>query len=93
VQEVQVAGSNGVAADVVAAVLNVTATDTRAPGFVTVFPCGTAVPDASNVNYTTGQAIANAVTVPVGANGKVCFYTSATIHLIVDINGAYTNVS
>jgi hypothetical protein len=90
VQEVQVTGGIGVPTDAVAAVLNVTATDTSGPGFVTVFPCGSAVPDASNLNYAAGTTIANAVTATIGVSGKVCIYTNATTHLIVDLNGAYS---
>jgi hypothetical protein len=89
VQEVQVAGNNGVPASAVAAVLDVTAIDTTGPGFVTVFPCGSAVPDVSNLNYAAGSTIANAVTATIGAGGKVCVYSNATIDLIVDLNGVF----
>ena len=43
---VQVAGMGGVPADATTAVLNVTALNASAPGYMTVFPCGTAPPDA-----------------------------------------------
>ena len=88
VTEVQVAGAGGVPGDATAALLNVTAVAAEGDGFMTVFPCGTAVPVASNLNYRVGQTIANAVLARLGAGGKVCVYTDAGAHLIVDVNGA-----
>jgi hypothetical protein len=88
-KEVTVIGVVGVPADALAVVLNVTATGTTGSGYLTVYPCGTSVPDVSNVNFSKGQTIANAVTVAIGAGGKVCFYTSTTTDLIVDLDGAY----
>ncbi len=84
--EVQIAPTASVAA-ATAAVINVTVDAPTASGFLTVYPCGEAVPNASNLNFGAGQTTANAVTAKLGTNGKVCIYTSAPTHLIVDING------
>ncbi len=93
-QEVTVAGANGVPADAAAAVLNVTATGTDdGAGYLTAFPCGTSVPNVSNLNFAAGATIPNAVTVKIGIDGKVCFFTSATIHLLVDLDGVYTSTA
>ena len=73
--------------------LNVTVTEPEAGGFVTVYPCGVERPNASNLNYSAGTTIPNAVTVQLGAGGKVCVFTLATTHLIVDINGYQPNGS
>ncbi|MBI5090008.1 MAG: putative Ig domain-containing protein, partial [Actinobacteria bacterium] len=69
--------------------LNVTATEAAGSGFITVYPCGGDIPVASNVNYVAGESIANHVTAKVGAGGRVCLYTSQSIHLVVDVEGAY----
>lgn len=53
----------GIPADTGAIVLNVTVNDPAAAGFVTVFPCGTEPPNASNLNHVGGQTIANSVIV------------------------------
>ena len=87
VTEVQVGGRAGVPADASAAALNVTVTDPQAPGFITVYPCGGDPPLASNLNYAAGATIANAVVTKIGAGGKVCVLTQASIQLIVDVNG------
>jgi hypothetical protein len=71
--------------------LNVTVTGSRAPnegGFVTVYPCGNR-PDASNLNFRSGQTVPNAVITPVSANGEVCFYVFGSTDLIADINGYF----
>ncbi len=67
--------------------LNVTAVQASSAGFMTVFPCGTPVPTASNLNYAAGQTIANAVVAKIGDGGRVCVYTSSAAHLMVDVNG------
>jgi hypothetical protein len=54
---------------------------------VTVFPCGSPQPDASNLNFSGGQTIANLVVATVGVGGKVCLFTSAPTHMIADANG------
>jgi hypothetical protein len=84
-----VLGQGGVPLDAMAVVLNVTVDQPEGTGFVTVFPCGGALPLASNVNYVAGQTVANAVTVTVGVLGRVCIHTSASTHLIVDTNAAF----
>ena len=90
----QVTGNGGVPSDGVSAVaLNVTVTETEAGdygGFVTVYPCGTR-PDASNLNFTPGQTIPNAVIAPVSADGKVCFYVYGKAHLLADVSGYFTS--
>ncbi|MEZ0064410.1 hypothetical protein ABIA32_000388 [Streptacidiphilus sp. MAP12-20] len=73
-----------------ALVLNLTATDTRAAGFVTAYPDGTSAPTASNLNFSAGQTIANQATVRTGANGYVDFSngSSGPIDLVVDEIGS-----
>jgi hypothetical protein len=87
--ELPVIGRAGVPAGATAVSLNVTAVSPQAPGYVTVFACGTSRPVASNINYGPGDVAPNAVLTPVGANGKVCIFTLAATDIIVDINGAF----
>ena len=91
--ELQVGGEKGVPSSGVAAVaLNVTVVDGEAGdfgGFVTVYPCGTR-PDASNLNFTSGQTIPNSVIAPVSSSGKVCFYVYGKAHLLADVSGYFS---
>jgi len=67
--------------------LNVTVVGASEPGFLTVFACGGAVPGVSSVNFGPGEAVANAVIVPSGLDGRVCFDASTPVQVIADING------
>jgi hypothetical protein len=91
--ELPVAGFIGVPAVAVAAALSLTAIASTPAGFMTVLACGTPTPDASNLNFSAGMTIANSATVAIGADGKVCFYTSASVDLLVDIDSAYIAVT
>lgn len=73
-----------------AVVLNVTVTAPTSGGFLTVWPDGTTLPNASNLNWTAGQTVANLVTVPV-VNGKIDFRPNAgNVHVIADLFGYYS---
>lgn len=90
VKTIAVAGRYGVAADATAVVLNLTAVRPEADGYVTVYPCGSAVPGTSNLNFVAGQTVPNQVTVHVGDGGAVCAVTTAATHLIVDVDAAFS---
>jgi alpha-tubulin suppressor-like RCC1 family protein len=89
----RVVGRGGVPNDATAVVLNVTVTQAEGTGFITAYPCGSDRPNASNLNYTAGATIANAVIAKVGTNGNVCLYTSAAVQLIADVNAYYRDTS
>jgi hypothetical protein len=75
------------ATGVAAVSLNVTATGSASDGYATVYPCGPARPDVSSLNYRGSTTVANAVIVPVAANGTICLYSSSPTQLIADVNG------
>jgi hypothetical protein len=70
-------------------VLNVTATEPGAAGFLTVYPGNAPRPPTSNVNYRAGQTIPNAVIVGLGPAGTIDIFSSATTHVIVDVVGYF----
>ena len=73
-----------------AVVLNVTATKATADTFVTLWPSGQTRPTVSSLNVKAGRTVANLVTVPVGADGKVRLYNHAgQSDVIVDFVGSY----
>ena len=91
--DVQVTGAGGIPfAGVDAIVLNVTAVDQTANGFFTVFPTGTSLPLASNLNWTPNDTVPNRVIVPVGTGGKVSIYNGhGSADAVVDVNGYFTD--
>jgi hypothetical protein len=85
-----VSGVAGVPDDARAVLLNVTVTEAKGRGFVTVFPCGHPRPLASNLNFVTGVDKANLVKARIGVNGNVCFFTFEGTQLVADLDGYYT---
>jgi hypothetical protein len=75
----------------IAIAANITVTQSRGPGFVTAWPAGTARPLVSNLNTViAGQTVPNAAIVPLGGD-EIALYAQAGAHLIIDVNGWYTN--
>jgi len=89
--DVQVAGAGGVpSSGVSSVVLNVTVTNTTSDSFLTVYPTGSSLPNASNLNWAARQTVPNLVTVPVGAGGKVTLFNGfGSTDVIVDVQGWY----
>jgi hypothetical protein len=87
VTRVHVAGRGSVEASATSVALSVAAVSAAAAGFLTVWPCGSPRPNASNVNFASGQTVANVAMVGLDATGEVCVFTSAATDLIVDATG------
>jgi len=86
----QVSGLNGIASSATAVIMNVTVTNPTANSFLTVFPAGGPAPNASNVNFGTGQTIANLVTVKLGTGGQITIANAVGSAVVVlDVVGYY----
>lgn len=79
--------------------LNVTVTDTTASGYLTVWPCGSAQPLASNLNWTAGQTIPNQVMTGLGTcypsaggafTGYQVYNFGGPDNLVIDVMGFFT---
>jgi hypothetical protein len=77
--------------NVAAVVLNLTATDVTAPGFVTVWPHRKPQPATTNLSVETGVTRAVLTTVGIGAGGKIDITYSGTgkLDLVADVVGWY----
>jgi hypothetical protein len=89
ITELQITGRASVPLDATSVVLNVTVTEAQASGFVTVYPCGTPIPTASNINFVAGSTVANLVVAKIGAGGAVCIFNNQGTHLVADVNGYF----
>ncbi|MDQ3010556.1 MAG: BACON domain-containing protein [Acidobacteriota bacterium] len=58
-----------------------------AAGFATLYPDGQTRPPVSNLNYVAGQAVPNAFTVGLDAQGEFRLYTTAQADFAVDVTG------
>jgi hypothetical protein len=90
-RDVQVAGRAGVPPGASAVVLNVTATEPTAPGFLTAWPAGQPRPLASTLNFAAGDNVANLVMVGLGPGGTLSLYQfGGSTHVVADVVG-YVN--
>jgi MYXO-CTERM domain-containing protein len=80
-------GLPGMPVNTGAVMVNVTAVDASAEGFVTVFPCG-AEADTSSLNFPAGRAV-GALALSTLGGGALCVRSSTRAHLIVDLLGAW----
>lgn len=74
------------------ALLNLTMTDGRAPGYVTADRCTmlSAGPQSqSSGNHGTGSAIANLSVVGLDSDQRFCLYNQASVNLVVDVQGYF----
>ena len=93
--DVQVTGVGGVpASGVGAVVVNVTAVDPSHDSYLTVWPSGQPLPDASNLNYRARTTVANSVIAKVGANGRVSLFNyDGAVDVLVDVQGWFPSGS
>jgi hypothetical protein len=76
---------------VVAAQVNLTATDASSPGFLTAYPClSNPWPGTSNVNFPARLASANSALL-TGTRGYACVFGSTATDVVVDVFGAWTS--
>jgi uncharacterized protein (DUF1501 family) len=88
--DLAIIGAGGVPAGATAVVLNVTATQPTAPGYLTVFPSGAGRPTASNLNFGPGDTVPNLVMCQIGSNGHVSIFNAfGATHVIADVLGYY----
>lgn len=68
-----------------AVLVNLAVVNPSAQTHVTVYPCGSRVPDVANANVGARATVSNAALVPVGANGKICVVSVAATDVVVDL--------
>ncbi len=90
-RQLAVAGRCGVPATARAVAISLVATGTTAAGFVTVYPHGSPRPEASNLNFVTGNTVANSAVVKLGDSGSIDVYVSAPADIIVDVTAAFVD--
>jgi len=83
-------GTDPILADATAVVLNVTEVAGTASSILIVYPFGTQMPTASNLNFGPGKVIPNLVTVTMGQGGAVSIYNAqGTVNVIADVEGYF----
>lgn len=89
-----VTGAGGVPGGASAVVLNLTATNSDGPGYVSVWPAGTERPTVSNVNVTgAGQTVANLAVVALPSSGELSVFSYAGADVVADVAGYFEPVA
>jgi hypothetical protein len=87
------AGRCGIPAGAKAVSLNVTAVTPLAAGNLRFFPGDGTAPNASTLNFTTGQTRANNAIVMLASSGSGTFAlrnsSTASVHVVIDVNGYF----
>ena len=94
---VQITGRAGIPEGATSVVVNITAVSPTAEGFVTAFPAGTRVPNASNLNLRAGETRPNLAVVLLSASGAIELQSvlpydlDGSVDLIVDVFGFFSD--
>jgi len=69
--------------------MNVTVTQPKKGGYLTVYPDGVAKPNASNLNFIVGETVPNLVIVPL-TNGvaDIANTSGGTVQVVADLEGS-----
>jgi hypothetical protein len=88
--ELQVTDTGGVVSEADSVVMNVTVTEPTSAGFITVWPTGSPMPTASNLNFVPDQTVPNLVISKLGDGGKLSMFNSGgSTQLIADVLGYF----
>ncbi len=86
----EMAGRCGVPERATSVVVTLTVTDTEAPGYLSVWPSGTAQPPVSTLNWSRShETRANSAIVSIGDDGYVTLLAASPAHLVVDVSGYF----
>ena len=92
--EQQLGGVDGIGSNASAVVSNVTAVDTTAASYCTIYPTGTNRPTASDVNWSAGQIVPNLTVATLSSSGAINIYNHAgSADVIVDAFGYFSPLS
>jgi RHS repeat-associated protein len=89
-------GWSGIPDSARAVMLNVTASGSTAPGYLTVYPSNLASnPGTSNLNFGTGEQVSNSVVAKISADGRVKIFngSSAGVDIRVEVTGWFAEPS
>ncbi|MCU1364974.1 MAG: hypothetical protein JWL72_4042 [Ilumatobacteraceae bacterium] len=81
----------GVTGPVSGAVVDITAINPVAPGFVALHPCNGPAPTASSVNFAAGATVANRAVVSTGGTDRFCITASVDTDVVIDLEGVISS--
>ncbi len=77
-----------------AVVVSLGATGPTTGGYLSAYPSGATLPEASQVDYASGESVVNSAIVALGTNGAIDVYSSGgNPNIAIDVEGYVTNAS
>ena len=92
-KRIKLTGRLGLPVEALAVSGNFTVANTGGVGYLTVWNCSNPMPDASTLNFVTGDVVSNSATTPLDGAGNVCVYSPVSSDLIIDVSGYYTTTA
>lgn len=95
---INVAGAGGAPLGALGVIMNVTATNTTAPGYLAVWPPQFDQPNVSSVNWSAGESVPNLVGVFIASSGASpgqinVFNNAGKTDVLLDVSGYFYRVS
>jgi hypothetical protein len=90
---VKVAGNGSIPGNVKAVALNLTVTNVAAGGYAAAVADGSGAPSTSNLNFASGQTVANSAIIQVPSDGYIDVYNGSKasgIDVIADVTGYFS---
>ena len=69
--------------------VNLTAVAPVTAGFLTAYPCTTAVPNVSSLNFAPAETRSSSTLVTLDVDGGFCVFSSARTDVLVDLQGTF----
>ncbi len=92
VLDLTLGGVHGIPADATAVQLNITTINATAETFLTLYPAGSARPNASTMNPDVGTTQFNGAVIPLGAGGALSIYNHlGSVDVIIDVTGYFVD--
>ena len=85
--ELPIRAQQGIPETATAVLVNLTATDSKQPGWLSSFPCATLWPGTSSVNFDAAAAVPNLTLTQVGKNGCLRVSTLVATDVVADAVG------
>ena len=78
----------------VAVAVNLTVVGPNAAGHLRLYPAGSALPNASSINFQVGVTRANNAVIPIGSGGQIAVFCrmaspGAQTHFVLDVVGYF----
>jgi hypothetical protein len=89
-RRIQIAGQGMIPTDARAVLANITVTGPTGPGFLTMWNCSAERPVVSTLNFSLGETVANASTIPLDGAGGLCAFSTVSADVVIDVSGYYS---